>query len=267
MLILASRPCAPVRRAYTPDETEDPSRNDRSIYGVEKRVRYHQLVEQRKDCARCPGLTNASAIDDGRMDCDRIGPFSQWQGNLDAALMVVAQDFADVEGFRKHEGWPGERVRTNTMLAALLTRAGIPIKPPQFGTADDRLFFTNAVLCMKRGGMRAPLPESCATECGRRFLRPTIELVAPRVVVSLGGRAMGAVCRAFGLEPPASLAAAAAIPIPLTSSAVLMPLHHPSASRSRQAQQRDWDRVRTVLDGGAVVPDKPRDDVPQSFDP
>lgn len=217
---------------------------------MDKTIRYHQLVEQRKHCARCPGLTNASAIDGGRIDSDRIGAFSQWQGNLDAALMVVAQDFADVEGFRKHEGWPGERVRTNTMLAALMTRAGIPIKPPQFGTADDRLFFTNAVLCMKRGGMRAPLPESCGNECGRRFLRPTIELVAPRVVVSLGGRAMRAVCQAFDVVPPANLSAAVAIPIALFGSTVLMPLYHPAASRSHEAQQRGWHQVRFALDDG-----------------
>jgi uracil-DNA glycosylase len=162
--------------------------------------------------------------------------------------MVVAQDFADVDGFRKHGGWPGERVRTNRTLAALVTRAGIAINPPRFGKSDDRLFFTNAVLCMKRGGMRAPLPECCTAECGRLFLRPTIELVAPHVVVSLGARAMGAVCRAFGLEPPARLSAAAAIPMRLTGSTVLMPLYHPAASRSRQLQERGWDRVRTVLD-------------------
>jgi uracil-DNA glycosylase len=112
---------------------------------------------------------------------------------------------------------------------------------------------------MKRGGMRAPVSGACATECGRRFLRPTIELVAPRVVVSLGARAMWAVCRAFDLEPPARLEAAAAIPIPLTSSVVLMPLYHPAASRSRQAQQRDWNRVRSVLDGAGIVPKAPRE--------
>lgn len=219
---------------------------------MDKRERYRDLVEQRKRCACCPRLANASAIDGGSMDSDRIGPFSQWQGNLNADLVVVAQDFADVEGFRKHQGWPGERVRTNMTLAALMMRAGIPINPPRFGTADDRLFFTNAVLCMKRGGMRAPVPEACAAECGRRFLRPTIELVSPRVVVSLGDRAMGAVCRAFELAVPGKLRAAVAIPVPLTTSIVLMPLYHPAASRSRQAQQADWEKVRAVLDCGAA---------------
>ena len=96
---------------------------------MNKLPRYQELVEQRKACACCPGLANASAIDGGPMDSDRIGPFSRWQGNLEASVMVVAQDFADVEGFREHSGWPGERVRTNTTLAAFLTRAGIPINP------------------------------------------------------------------------------------------------------------------------------------------
>lgn len=219
---------------------------------MDKRDRYRRLVEQRKRCMCCPMLTNASAIDGGCMDSDRIGPFSRWQGNLDATLMVVAQDFADVEGFRRHHGWPGERVRTNTTLTALMTRAGIPINPPQLGTTEDRLFFTNAVLCMKRGGMRAPLPECCAAECGRLFLRPTIELVAPRVVVTLGGRAMRAVCLAFDLASPASLSAGVAATIPLMNPTVLMPLYHPAASRPREAQQRDWDRVRTALDDGAA---------------
>lgn len=186
------------------------------------------------------------------MDSDRIGPFSRWQGNLDAALMVVGQDFADVDGFQKHRGWPGERVRTNLTLAALLAHAAIPVDPPQFGIADDRVFFTNAVLCMKRGGMRAPVSEACASACGRRFLRPTIELIAPKVIVSLGARAMGAVCRAFDLEPPARLCAAVAVPIPLAGSTVLMPLYHPAASRSRQAQESDWDRVRTLLNRGSA---------------
>jgi DNA polymerase len=215
---------------------------------MSKSDRYRELVEQRKRCACCTGMANASAIDGGSMDSERIGPFSRWQGNLDADLMVVAQDFADVEGFRKHRGWPGERVRTNATLAALMTWAGIPINRPRFGVADDRLFFTNAVLCMKRGGMRAPIPESCATECGRRFLRPIIELVSPRVLVSLGGPATGAVCRAFDLAPPGNLKAAIAVPVPLTPSIVLMPLYHPAASRSRHAQQADWERVREVLD-------------------
>lgn len=219
---------------------------------MDKADRYLKLVERRKACACCPCLANASTIDGGRLDSDEIGPYSRWQGNLDADLMVVAQDFADGEGFREHRGWPGERVQTNLALVELVAEAGIAIEPPRYGVADDHLFFTNAVLCMKQGGMQARIPESCFAECGRRFLRPAIELVSPKVVVTLGSKAMRAVCRAYELDPPGQFADAVAEPIPLTAATTLMPLFHPSRTvlntlRSLDAQRGDWRRVGLAL--------------------
>lgn len=217
-----------------------------------KAERYHALVEERKACAGCPKLANASTIDGGCLDSDEIGPYSQWQGNLDAALMVVAQDFADIDGFRKLRGWPGADVGTNQTLVELIAEASISIQPPRYGIADDRVFFTNAVLCMKTGGMQASIAASCFERCGKRFLRPTIELVSPRVVVSLGTGAMKAVCRAYDLQPPGKLSDVVAQPIPLGNGPLLMPLYHPSrtvlnVARSLEAQKADWREVGRVL--------------------
>ena len=221
---------------------------------MDKPERYRLLVDQRKGCARChPALSNASVIDGGCHDADRIGAYSRWQGNLDAELMVVGQDFADVEGFRDHRGWAGERVRTNLTLVDRVAQAGVTIAPPRYGVADDRLFFTNAVLCMKSGGMQAAIPNPCFRHCGRLFLRPLVELLAPRVVVTLGERAMRAVCDAFDIRPPGRLADIVAQPLPLPVAAtVLMPLYHPSptvlnTTRSLATQRADWRRVGRVL--------------------
>ena len=191
---------------------------------MNKAERYRVLVDQRKRCAGCPTLTNASAIDGGSHDGDAIGAYSRWQGNLDAELMVVGQDFADVDGFRKHRGWAGERVQTNLTLVNLIAHAGVTIAPPRYGVSDDRLFFTNAVLCMKSGGMQAAIPASCFRQCGSLFLRPLVELVSPRVVVTLGERAMRAVCGAFEVQPHGSLADVVAQPVPLVAATVLVPL-------------------------------------------
>jgi DNA polymerase len=219
---------------------------------MDKIGRYVELVAQRKTCACCPCLTNASTIDDGRLDSDEIGPYSRWQGNLNAGLMVIAQDFADVDGFRQHRGWAGERVQTNLALVELIAEAGVKIQPPRFGVADDQLFFTNAVLCMKDGGMQARVPDSCCVECGKRFLRPTIELVSPKVVVTLGSKAAGAVCRAYELEPPRKLTEVIALPVRLSAKTILMPLLHPSRTvlntvRSLDEQRGDWREVGRLL--------------------
>jgi DNA polymerase len=161
--------------------------------------------------------------------------------------MVVAQDFADEDGFLAHGGWPGERVQTNLRLVKLVGEAGVTIRPPKRGESADELFFTNAVLCMKQGGMRADVPGSCYEQCGQRFLRPQIDIVSPKVVVTLGWGAAAAVCRAYGRELPAKLADPNASPIPLTGSTKLMPLYHPMASRLREDQVADWRRVGELL--------------------
>src|SRR5579863_6887163 len=140
---------------------------ERGDFPMSKAARYAELVVQRKACRFCSGhLTNASVIDGGSLDCEEIGAYSQWQGNLNSELMVVGQDFADVDGFRKCGGWPGERVETNENLRKMMVEAGITIQSPRVGISDDALFFTNAILCMKRGGMQGKIPRRCARECG-----------------------------------------------------------------------------------------------------
>ena len=225
---------------------------------VERETRYLELVARRKTCNRCSRhLTNASSIDEGRFDCDELGAFSRWQGNLHAELMVVGQDFADDKRFCVCEGWPDERAVTNLFLVELLAEAGVTIRAPHKGTADDRVFFTNAVLCMGRKG--STIPVSCFRACGAKFLRPTIEIVSSRVVVTLGAMALEAVNRAFDLAPPAELPVCGGLPRPTPIrgqfiSTVLTPVYHPSprvqnTTRSREAQRADWREVGRVLAG------------------
>lgn len=130
----------------------DQARNE---YHSGKQAEYLKLVAERKVCHACaPELTNPSVIEGGALDSEHIGPHSRWQGNLDAELVVVAQDFADDKTFVRVRGWPGEKVQTNRRLVELVAAAGITIVAPKRGCCDDRLFFTNAVLCLKRGGER-----------------------------------------------------------------------------------------------------------------
>lgn len=80
-----------------------------------------------------------------------------------------------------------------------------------------------------------------------------IELVAPKVVVTLGGGALLATCHALGHRPPRRLADAATTPIRLNPQSVLMPLYHPSHRvlsmyRSMKNQRQVWRQVGKVLE-------------------
>lgn len=215
---------------------------------AKKESTYRLLVEDRKACTLCADrLVNASRIDGGQYDSERIGPYSQWQGNLNAPLMVIAQDFSDVAGFRKYLGWAGSDIQTNITLRRLLACAGIGILAPEYGRPDDTLFFTNAVLCMKsglQGGRQQNIPNRFFCNCSG-FLRRTIEIVTPRLVITLGAGALKAVRLAFPGGNCEPLKDVVGRHMPLTKDVVLAPMYHPSptvvnTTRSFPKMCEDW---------------------------
>lgn len=70
---------------------------------MDKVLRYLEMVEDRKNCRRCTGLENPVTCD-SEFDSDEVGPWTIWQGNLDAVVMVVGQDWGDTGYYLKHRG-------------------------------------------------------------------------------------------------------------------------------------------------------------------
>ena len=156
---------------------------------MSKKVKYQRLVQLRKQCRDCPDLVNPSP---SPYDSTQIGPWSRWQGNLEAELMIVGQDWGTTTYFLKWEGIDQCKGNpTNDNLRRLLRSIGIDIGPPGVDQ-EGQIFLTNVILCLKEGTLQAPVKEMWATRCGEKFLRPLIEIVEPRVVVALGERSFRA---------------------------------------------------------------------------
>ena len=169
---------------------------------------------------------------------------------MEAALVVVGQDWGDVASFVRNEGFEEPGNPTNARLAELLALAGVPIVAPTRLSRAGTVFFTNAILCLKSGGLQATVKQEWFSECGRRFLRPTIELVAPVAVVALGTHATRAVCDAFAITCPKRFSAAVddIDGIALPNGPTLFPRYHCGArstnmNRGRNEQNADWIRL------------------------
>jgi uracil-DNA glycosylase len=165
---------------------------------MNKLTDYAQLVAARKACHLCSGLTNPADVEAGRFDSEHIGAWSLWQGNLDASIMVVGQDWGNTTYFVRREGREGPRNPTNLALVELVGIAGISIGDPGSAVGRDIAFFTNAILCLKGsdGGLQGKVQRSWFDNC-TEFLRRQIEIVRPAVVVGLGERAYRAILRGF----------------------------------------------------------------------
>lgn len=162
---------------------------------MERQQAYSQLVASRKACTVCTGLVNPSACSSGKFDTNDLGPWTAWQGNLEAKILVVGQYWGDAKGFMEAAGLDNDYNPTCKNLMALLKSIGIEIAPPSDGQRSaDRgsVAFTDAVLCLKDGGAQGDVSDEWFEKCGGRFLKPFIELVQPKVVgVTPEVRALG----------------------------------------------------------------------------
>jgi uracil-DNA glycosylase len=223
---------------------------------------YVSLVADRKACRLCEELTNPSTISRPR-DCDRIGTYSLWQGNLASRLVVVGQDSADRESYSNvgkdyidgHYSWPGA-AKTNDNLVKLVAEAGITINPPRDGVSEDIIFLTNAVLCLKEGDMSAFIPPQYFAACGKKFLRPLLDIIKPKAVATLGSGALFAVDAAYGIGIDWTRTLTDLVQsnqtFDLSQSSKLFPMFHPSPRvlarfRSFDKQAEDWRRLGNYL--------------------
>lgn len=226
---------------------------------------YAALVERRKNCHLCIGLCNPYDIERYRHLDTEIGPWSQWQGNLDATLMIVGQDWGSVKFLESKFLGGGAEDRsnpTNKRLVQLLANENIDIDWKWRGR-NSRLFFTNAVLCLRSGAsnMQGKPNKDWFKNCvSENFLREQIKIVNPKVVVGLGRLAFDSILRSFGLQSafPSSITLSEIVQdksgVKLgTTRARAFAVYHCGAAgwninRTEQQHYHDWKRIRKVLE-------------------
>jgi uracil-DNA glycosylase len=219
--------------------------------------RYRELVDHRKKCHACSGLTNLSRFDGGAFDSGHIGLWSLWQGNLASSLMVVGQDWGDTECCRQNDGHEPSNNPTNESLRSLLASIGIRIEPPsRHDDGSGTLFFTNAILCLKTGGLQSKVHSDWFSTCGKRFLKPLVEIVQPNVLVTLSEPAYRAIVVEFGLALlPFRAAVETEGGFRIGEFTTLHPAYHCgrrilNTHRPFDKQLEDWARIGRTLTPG-----------------
>jgi uracil-DNA glycosylase family 4 len=234
---------------------------------MQKRREYIKLVNKRRNCRLCEGLgvRNPSTCSEDEFGSQNIGPWTDWQGNLDAELMIIGQEWDGHLNFIASKGQGRDSGPTNTRLITLLRSVGIEISLPsqqmnRGAISQGDLFLTNVALCLregrasKNGKKNKTPPDLCFRNCATSFMRPQIELIRPILVVTLGMMPYRAVLRAFGLKPKKLLSQAVSDldPIALNKHSLLFPAYHPGAwsrrrNRSLELQLEDWKRIGSAM--------------------
>src|SRR6185436_4538601 len=172
--------------------------------------------------------------------CGRSAVLSELNGSIHARVMLIGEAPGRKGADRTRVPFSGDQSGMN------LDRFLSSIK-----LSREQIFITSAALCNPRtesGANRRPTQKELGN-CSD-FLRRTIELVDPRVVVTLGSVALEALKRIQYHELNLKESAAR---IHSWNGRVLVPIYHPSpqvlASHRREAEQlQDYQVVQKAID-------------------
>jgi DNA polymerase len=194
---------------------------------VTKHELFKELASEAATCTRCPAM------------CGRTAVLSDLNGSPDARVMFVGEA-------------PGRKGadRTRVPFSGDQSGANLDRFLHSIDLKRDDIFITSAALCNPRadsGANRKPTQKELQN-CSD-FLRRTIELIDPRVIVTLGSVALEALKRIQYHELSLKESAAR---IQSWNGRVLVPIYHPSpqvlASHRREAEQlQDYQVVQKAI--------------------
>jgi hypothetical protein len=208
------------------------------------------LVIARKACRICvrrsPGRIRSGA--EFEFDPDVVSHWQQWLGHKQPKLLIVGQDFANVDYFVRYRGHDEPHNQTNDNLQRLLAAAGIRVKDPPDSDPAAPVFATNSILCLKEGRMNGAILSSWVNSCSETHLAPLVRYLRPPVVVGMGANGWRAVRRVFALDhAPRRISEAAGGGWTATDRTRIFAVGHPGPlgiiNRPWAQQLSDWRRI------------------------
>jgi uracil-DNA glycosylase family 4 len=192
-----------------------------------KEALFAALVREAAACRLCPAM------------CERTAVLSAHNGACDARVMFIGEAPGRQGGDRTRVPFTGDASGRN--LQRYLDSIGL---------SREHIFITNAALCNPRtqtGANRRPTNREINNCAG--FLRRQLELIDPRVVVTLGAVSLAAL---KSIEYHELTLREAAGRIFNWSGRLLVPLYHPSpqvlaSHRREQAQLKDYKALARAI--------------------
>ncbi len=228
---------------------------------MDKIKEYQKLIETRKNFEFPIGLSNYSQTG---IELKYVDGWEAWHNDLDADIMLVGQDFTDTIAFKRDGGKiepDGTKFKyaTNKNLVYLFKEGlGIDIGNPNDAFKIKNLFFTNALVGLKEGGMQGAIHPIMVYKIAEIFLKSLIEIVQPKIIITLGILPFQVINALydFKLKPNVSLNTLLAELVKhnyeTDDHIKIFPVYHcggrgVNMNRNIEEQLEDWKRIKVFL--------------------
>ena len=219
---------------------------------MDKEIAYRQLVDKRKKHSFQNGLTNPFQTS---FDIDEIDPWAQWQNNINADILVIGQEFANLDVYLRTEGkverfldkyeYPANK-NLKEYFDILEYNIGHPLNPNK----ENKIFFTNAVSGLKSGSMSANFKDRWLTESREHFLKPLIDIIQPKFIIAIGSKATKTLGVIYDFKISSHKNIVDNSPIK-SGSTLIFPVYHTGGlglrNRPKTQQIADWTKIKNWL--------------------
>ncbi len=169
---------------------------------INKKDEYEKLVQDVATCKKCDQvkLKNKSTTielihDEYRIE---INLWAHWQGNLDADILVIGQDWGRINSKEDATYWRNKKpylttdktskeysITDNNLQKLFLQSLGIDIS-----ISNDKVFFTNSVQCYKTGSLSNKTSDKWHQWCNELFVKRLIHIIKPKIIIPIGQKAL-----------------------------------------------------------------------------
>ena len=165
-----------------------------------KKDEFRCLVEDVSKCHICerlvtlPHIENSECLenDDHGLDTDRpyINRWNLWQGNLDADIMVIGQDYGQKEEGVAFEvcSYVDTTNPTDVRLKELFNEAF----RINLDSNETPLFFTNMANCYRKKRTSGGMHSGWLPICANKYMERLIRIIRPKIIIVLGRSAFEA---------------------------------------------------------------------------
>lgn len=212
-----------------------------------------------KLCTKCKCENNSlvNFYDDYEFAINIPSIWTDWFNRLDANIMIIGQDWGPFKDMKKfHDmlddnktNWGDvielEKSNTKKILEKYIKESS----NGKYSLSD--CFITNAIMCARQGdnyrGNNINLKrfsENCS-----KFLYSQIDIVKPKVIITLGYYPLYALAKIFGFNIKKTLRESIEVmPEIRINSYVIIPVYHPVAQIKKEEQFLQYDRIWKYID-------------------
>ncbi len=225
---------------------------------------FDELIKDIGKCQKCVFLKKDKSLinfyNDITFAKEIPSIWTDWYNRLNSQIMIIGQDWGPYEEMRRlnleynnaknNENWKKLIDSEKSLTKKQLYKYLIESSNGKLKSLDD-IYITNAIMCGRKGnsyrGNNISLKYSTLS-CGNFLLRQ-INIVKPKVILTLGYYPLLAVSKIFNFEIKENLRdSIKERPIIYANDYVIIPLYHPVAQIRKEEQLTQYNRIWEYVD-------------------